>query len=50
MNGYSPGRPSPPRAAGGERPLGGDSLRRDIMNNLEKASLRVDPVSCLRQS
>ncbi|EFQ33378.1 involucrin repeat protein [Colletotrichum graminicola M1.001] len=45
MNGYSPGRPSPPRAAGGERPLGGDSLRRDIMNNLEKASLRVDPTS-----
>ncbi|WQF81577.1 Putative up-regulated during septation protein [Colletotrichum destructivum] len=46
MNGYSPGRPSPPRAAGpGGRSLGGDGLRRDIMDTLEKAPLRVDPTS-----
>ncbi|KAK1989743.1 involucrin repeat protein [Colletotrichum falcatum] len=44
MNGYSPGRPSPPRAAG---PGGGgvDGLRRDIMNDLERVPLRVDPTS-----
>ncbi|KAK2021558.1 involucrin repeat protein [Colletotrichum zoysiae] len=48
MNGYSPGRPSPPRAAGpgrGGRSPSGDGLRRDIMNNLETAALRVDPTS-----
>ncbi|WYZ37363.1 hypothetical protein EsH8_II_000869 [Colletotrichum jinshuiense] len=45
MNGYSPGRPSPPRAAGpGGRPLG-DGLRRDIMNNFEKTPLRVNPMN-----
>ncbi|OHW91918.1 involucrin repeat protein [Colletotrichum incanum] len=46
MNGYSPGRPSPPRATGpGGRSLGGDGLRRDIMKNFERTSLRVDSTS-----
>ncbi|GKT86875.1 involucrin repeat protein [Colletotrichum tofieldiae] len=46
MNGYSPGRPSPPRATGpGGRSLGGDGLRRDIMNTFERTSLRIDPTS-----
>ncbi|KAI3555367.1 involucrin repeat protein [Colletotrichum abscissum] len=46
MNGYSPGRPSPPRAAGpGGRSIGGDGLRRDIMNNFGGAPLRVNPTN-----
>ncbi|OLN92025.1 hypothetical protein CCHL11_01612 [Colletotrichum chlorophyti] len=43
MSGYSPGRPSPPRAAGpGGNFMAGDGLRRDIMNNFNQAPLRVN--------
>ncbi|KAL0940876.1 involucrin repeat protein [Colletotrichum truncatum] len=40
MNGYSPGRPSPPRAPG----RGVDGYRRDMMNNSE-APLRINPMN-----
>ncbi|KAF6841304.1 involucrin repeat protein [Colletotrichum musicola] len=46
MNGYSPGRPSPPRAPG----RGGDGYRRDMMGTFDQAPPRVDTVSSLRPS